>query len=210
MGLRLIDGPISIWDSNDTLQPFEYHYRGTFQVKLISTKLSKVRTESTDHVIFTVTYHQSPLKPESVTSQWFQRVADVKKINIDTTKDHIYYKQWQFNTSEYLNISLRHNNTKTILRNEYPDHCYVGGFIIKENATYKMLHGQYRGHVSSTYGPYCRRTKGEPLINAINSWIFPRGVHHIVVYSYGRLFDMKMTLLITKTPCEPATDVCIR
>ena len=210
MGLRLFDGPLYIWDSNGTSQPLAYQYTGTFQVKIISTKMMISKMLLTKQEMFFIMYYQSPLKQESMKMvELLERDTKSGEISIDTTKDHIYYKQWQFNTSEYLNISLVQNNTKTILRSEYPDHCCVGGFIIKENATYRMHHGQEQ-HVSSTYGPYCRRTQGEPLINAINSWIFPRGVHHIVVYSYGRMFEMKMTLLITRTPCEPATDVCVR
>ena len=205
MGFRLLDGPLAVWDSRSTPLPFQYQYTGTFQVKLI---VSETRSKMLlmKHEQFFISYHQSLLNAEPMAGG----NTKAGEVHIESSKDQmIYYKQWQFNTSEYLNISLVENDTDFSLRSEYPDHCYLGGFVIKENVTF-LLYDMSKPSSSSTYGPYCRKTQGEPLINAINSWILPRGVHHIVVYSYGRKFRMRMTLQVSRTPCEPATNVCIR
>ena len=204
MGFRILDGPLAVWDSSSTSLPFQYKYTGTFQVKIIASD-TRSKVLRTKHEQFFISYHQSLLNPEPIT----RGSTNAREVHIDTTKKQIYNKQWQFKTSEYLNISLVENNTDFNLTSGYPDHCYLGGFVIKENVTF-LLYNFSKQLSSTTYGPYCRRTQGEPLINTINSWILPLGVHHIVVYSYGQRFDMRMTLQVSRTPCEPATDVCIR
>ena len=204
MGFRLLDGPFAVWDSSSTPLPFQYKYTGTFQIKIIASETNS-KMLLMKHKQFFISYQPLLLNPEPMTGG----STKTRRVHIDTTKKQIYYKQWQFNTSEYLNISLVENNTGFSLKNEYPDHCYLGGFVIKENVTF-LLHNLSKQLSSTTYGPYCRTTQGEPLINAINSWILPRGVHHIVVYSYSQRFKIRMTLQVSRTPCEPATDVCIR
>ena len=204
LGIDLFDGPYFVWNSNNASQPFNFRYNGSFQQKLSFSKSGGVlerkeyfRVDFRSIILETTEYLLSFNVPNTtfiVNTQ--ERGNVIPKL--------IYYKQWKFSSTMAVNLSLVRKHTR--MSNEFNDLCDYGGFVIVENVTY----GKRNKHKTFAYGPYCKQTLGEPLVNIINSWVFPEGSDYFIVFSYGKMFQLNAMVVLTSTPCIGITNICIR
>ena len=88
------------------------------------------------------------------------------------------------------------------------DVCVYGGFSVSIMMNETHLGGNSTITMAD-HGPLCVSAPNIPFIGGkIRSLTFPRGTHRLTVYAYSDLFNIDMSVEVTRGECTSITNIC--
>ena len=91
------------------------------------------------------------------------------------------------------------------------DLCVYGGYsltIMSNESRGEKLH-EHGAAVLMPYGPFCWSSPNIPFIGGkIRSLTFPRGTHRLTMYAYSDLFNIDISVEISRGECTSITNIC--
>ena len=91
------------------------------------------------------------------------------------------------------------------------DLCIYGGYsltMMSNESRGKEFH-EHGAAVLMPYGPFCWSAPNIPFFGGkIRSLTFPRGTHRLTVYAYSDLFNIDISVEISRGECTSITNIC--
>ena len=91
------------------------------------------------------------------------------------------------------------------------DLCVYGGYSL-EIMSNESRHKEFFNNGTTAvepHGPFCWSAPNIPFLGGkIRSLTFPRGTHRLTVYAYSDLFNIDMSVEITRGKCTSITNIC--
>ena len=91
------------------------------------------------------------------------------------------------------------------------DLCIYGGYSLTMMSN-ESRGGEFHKHgaaVLMPHGPFCWSAPNIPFIGGkIRSLTFPRGTHRLTVYAYSDLFNIDISVEISRGECTSITNIC--
>ena len=91
------------------------------------------------------------------------------------------------------------------------DRCVYGGYTLVITSNVSRTKDLLRNSTITKveHGPLCWSAPNIPFIGGkIRSLTFPRGTHRLTVYAYSDLFNIDMSVKVTRGECTSITNIC--